>query len=452
MQHETIAAIATAAGGGVGIVRISGKDAINITESIFHGKKSPQDMPGYTGTLGKVHDAQGELDEAVLFVYRAPHSYTGEDCCELSCHGSSYILQRVLAAAVAAGARPAGAGEFTRRALLNGKLTLTQAEAVAGLVAAEGRQSARAALEMRDGLLWRTIDELTEQLTDAASHITAWIDYPEEDVEDVLVCELSHTLQDVQSRLAGLITRYDAGRVLREGISTAIVGRPNVGKSTLMNLLAGCERSIVTEIAGTTRDVIEDSVRLGEIVLRLSDTAGIHNTLDPVEKIGVARSVSRLEQCDLILAIFDGSQPLNDSDVSLLERLDGRLAIGIINKCDLPRAADAECIARHTCRVVSLSAKEGGGVDELSSAIAELAGFEQLQSGGAQLINQRQLSAAVLAVSALEEAQNALSYHQTLDAVSVCMEESIDHLLELTGKRASAEVIDRVFEKFCVGK
>lgn len=451
-DNKTIAAIATGSGGGIGVVRLSGKAALHITDSIFTGKKSPLDMHGYTGTLGRVHDRHGELDEAVLFVYRAPHSYTGEDVCELSCHGGSFILGKVLAAAVEAGAVPAGAGEFTKRAFLNGKLTLTQAEGVAQLVSGESRQAVRAALEAHDGALWRTINGINAGLMDAAAHISAWIDYPEEDVEQVLTCDLSRVLGEAQKRLAALAGDYDRGRLLREGITTAIVGSPNVGKSTLMNLLAGYERSIVTDIAGTTRDVIEDRVRLGELLLCLSDTAGIRNTDDAVEKLGVARSVSRLEQCDLILAIFDGSRPLDDGDKSLLERLDGRLAIGICNKSDLPRAADMETIRRHTCATLEISARDGQGVGELERTIAKLAGMDKLDSGAAMLANSRQLSCAVSALKSLGEALDALSYGQTLDAVSVSLEEAIDSLLELTGKKASAEIIDRVFEQFCVGK
>lgn len=451
-DHKTIAAIATGSGGGIGVVRLSGQNAISITNSIFKGKKSPLEMPGYTGTLGRVRDHQGELDEAVLFVYRAPHSYTGEDVCELNCHGGSFILARVLAAAVEAGAVPAGAGEFTKRAMLNGKLTLTQAESVAELIAGESRQAVRAALEARDGALHRTIQQVTGGLADAAAHISAWIDYPEEDVEQVLACDLSHTLGQAQRELAALAGDYDRGRLIREGITTAIVGSPNVGKSTLMNLLAGYERSIVTDIPGTTRDVIEDRIRLGDLLLNLCDTAGIRSTSDVVEQIGVARSVSRLEQCDLILAIFDGSRPLTESDQSLLERLDGRLALGICNKSDLPRAADMETIRLHTCATLEISAREGQGVQELEQAITQLVGLNRLDSGAAMLANRRQLACVVSAIHALEEALNALSYGQTLDAVSVSLEEAIDALLELTGKKASAEIIDRVFEQFCVGK
>ncbi|MEG1687954.1 MAG: GTPase, partial [Angelakisella sp.] len=293
---------------------------------------------------------------------------------------------------------------------------------------------------------------VTDSLGDGAAHISAWMDYPEEDVEEVLVCQLSQLLTAQQEQLTALVNSFDSGRLLREGISTAIVGSPNVGKSTLMNLLSGSQRSIVTDIPGTTRDVVEERVRLGELLLNLADTAGIHNTDDPVERIGVARSVAKLERCDLVLAVFDGSRPLDSTDLSLLERLEGRAAIGLCNKSDLPQRADLEKIAASTCGVVELSALDGDGVDRLEQAITQVVGIRKLQPGGAQLANQRQLSCVVAAVQALDEALQALSYGQTLDAVSVCMEEAVGALLELTGKQASAEIIDRVFENFCVGK
>lgn len=449
---DTIVAIATGTSGAMGVVRLSGPQALTVAGQLWSGKRTPGQMAGYTAALGRVRDRSGELDEAVLTVFRAPHSYTGEDVCELSCHGSRYLLEQVVAAAIAAGARPAAAGEFTRRALQNGKLTLTEAEAVAELIASESRQAARAALEAKDGLLFRTVGELASRLMDSAAHLAAWIDYPEEDVEAVLLGDLQQSLADAHTRLGGLVERYGAGRLLRAGIATAIVGSPNVGKSTLMNLLAGCQRSIVTDIAGTTRDVIEESVRLGELLLRLSDTAGMRDTADPVEQLGVARSAELLERCDLVLAIFDGSRTLDADDHALLQKLQGRLAIGVLNKSDLPRQADLAAIAAHTRAVVELSAREGDGIERLEAAVAQLVGTEQLAPGSAQLLNDRQLAAVVAAVASLDEGLQALRDGQTLDAVSVCLEECIDALLELTGQRASAEVVDRVFEQFCVGK
>lgn len=451
-ENRTIAAIATGTGGGIGIVRLSGPEAISITGSIFHGKKSIAEMKGYTGALGRVRDDGGELDEAVLFLYRGPHSYTGEDVCELCCHGGSFLLERVLVAAVKAGAVPAAAGEFTKRALQNGKMTLTEAESVAELIAGESRQAVGAALAAMDGALFRGISGITTTLMESAAHISAWIDYPEEDVEEVLSTELSAAMQQCQKKLVELVGGYHSGKLIRDGISAAIVGSPNVGKSTLMNLLAGYEKSIVTDVPGTTRDVIEDRVRLGDLILNLSDTAGIRNTSDVVEKIGVERSVSRLERCDLVLAVFDGAKALTPGDISLLERLDGRLALGLLNKSDLPQAADRGIISAHVCGVLEISAKDGQGVGELETAIKDLVGIHKLENGAAQLQNQRQFGCAVAAINALEQGLEALICGQTLDAVSVSLEEAINALLELTGKNASVEVIDKVFENFCVGK
>ena len=450
--NSTIAAVATGTGGGIGVVRISGEKAIEIADKIWHGRRKVIDMPGYTGALGKVSDKDGELDEAVLFVFRAPRSYTGEDVVELSCHGGAYVLQKVLSAALAAGAMPAGAGEFTKRAFLNGKMTLTQAESVTQLIAGESRQAVTAALHVKDGALFRKIDTITNALIEQATHITAWIDYPEEDVGEVLNSDIDCVVGSAKQQLEILVNDYDKGRLIREGISTAIVGSPNVGKSTLMNLLAGYERSIVTDIAGTTRDVIEDRVRLGELILNISDTAGIRVTEDVVEKIGVERSMTRLKQCDLILAVFDSSVPLTAADITLLEHLDNKLAIGICNKSDLPCQIDREVISQHVQAVVEISAKGGTGIDELTNQITQMVGIANLSNDTVLLANQRQLSCALEAIQALQQSLDSLHLGETLDIVSMSLEEAIDALLSLTGKKASTEVIEQVFEQFCVGK
>lgn len=457
-DNSTIAAIATATGGAIGMLRLSGPDARGVICRAFRpadSSKDPMTMPGYTGCFGHIFDTQGVVDEAVLFIYAAPASYTGEDCAELCCHGGAFVLEKALAALIAAGAVPAGRGEFTRRALMAGKLSLTEAESVADIIASDSRQSLRAALSAKEGALYRRISGVTESLLDLSAHLAAWIDYPEEDVDEVRMAEMEHALSAAQSSLTALISGYDRGRLLREGIATAIVGAVNVGKSTLMNLLAGSQLSIVTDIPGTTRDVVRESIRLGDTLLNLSDTAGLRDTSDTVEKIGVRRSLDTLERCDLILAVFDGSRPLSDKDRELLELLSGRLAIGIINKTDLePRLGEdgAAAIRRHTCEVVELSAATGEGELALSDAVRRVTGLEGLDPAAPMLANARQLACAVAAVKSISEAMEAIAFGQTPDAVSVCVEEAIDSLLELTGKRAGAEIIDRVFENFCVGK
>lgn len=451
-DSRTIVAIATGTGGGIGIVRLSGGAAFQIADQLFLGSRPVAEMRGYTGQLGRVHDGRGDLDQAILFAFHAPYSYTGEDVCEISCHGGAYILERVVQAAVALGAFPAAPGEFTRRALLNGKMTLTEAESVAALIAGESRQAVRAALAAYDGQLYRRINSISTTLLEVGAHLAAWVDFPEEDVETLLQEDLADVLADAHTQLRELAEGYESGRMLREGISTAIVGSPNVGKSTLMNLLAGQEKSIVTPIPGTTRDVVEERIRLGELVLNLCDTAGIRATQDPVEQLGVARSMQRLEQCDLVLAIFDGARPLDSDDLELLRRLEGRMAIGVVNKCDLPRQADLAAIRQNTRAVVELSAKEGQGLEQLAEEIARQAGLECLDGTSGLLQNRRQLACVVTACAALEEGLAALEAGQTLDALSLHLEEAADALLSLTGQKASDEMIDRVFETFCVGK
>lgn len=457
-MRDTIVAIATAVGGGVGMVRLSGEKALAIAGRIFrpvNSAKHPAGMAGYTGAFGRVYAGEQLLDEAVLFVYRAPHSYTGEDVAELCCHGGEFVLSQVLAAAVAAGARPAEAGEYTRRALMNGKMTLTEAESVIDIMAAQNTQSLRAALGAMEGALHREVLAAADTLTDCCAHISAWIDYPEEDVEEVSTPVLLAQLGSVEKTLSRLEQSWQQGQMVRQGISTAIIGSANVGKSTLMNLLSGRERSIVTAIAGTTRDVIEETVRLGELTLRLSDTAGLRESDDPIEQIGVERSRRALEQCDLILAVFDESRPLTAEERQWLPALAGRAAVAVYNKQDLPPVLTAEEKAEIAAVVpasVAVSAAAGTGLHELTGEIRRVVGLSHFDPAAAVIANARQLECITAARRSLREGIEALQAGETLDAVSVCLEQSADALLTLTGRRASAEAIDKVFEQFCVGK
>lgn len=457
-MRDTIVAIATAVGGGVGMVRLSGEKALAVAGRIFrpvNSAKHPAGMAGYTGAFGRVYAGEQLLDEAVLFVYRAPYSYTGEDVAELCCHGGEFVLSQVLAAAVAAGARPAEAGEYTRRALMNGKMTLTEAESVIDIMAAQNTQSLRAALGAMEGALHREVLAAADTLTDCCAHISAWIDYPEEDVEEVSAPVLLAQLGSVEKTLSRLEQSWQQGQMVRQGISTAIIGSANVGKSTLMNLLSGRERSIVTAIAGTTRDVIEETVCLGELTLRLSDTAGLRESDDPIEQIGVERSRRALEQCDLILAVFDESRPLTAEERQWLPALAGRAAVAVYNKQDLPPVLTAEEKAEIAAVVpasVAVSAAAGTGLHELTGEIRRVVGLSHFDPAAAVIANARQLECITAARRSLREGIEALQAGETLDAVSVCLEQSADALLTLTGRRASAEAIDKVFEQFCVGK
>lgn len=455
MSH-VIAAISTPAGAaGLGVVRLSGDDAVAVAAKLFRPIRQERDLTalsGYTAAYGHVYDADGDIDDCVALVFRAPHSYTGEDVVELSCHGGRYILQRVLRACFAAGAKPAAAGEFTRRAFLNGKMDLTGAESVMDLIGAEGQLAARTALAAREGGIYRRLASVKESLLAVAAQFAAYIDYPDEDIPDLEPQVLGETIKNGIATVENLLSTYDAGRILREGIDTAIVGRPNVGKSTLMNLLAGCERSIVTDIAGTTRDVVEETVRLGDVTLRLADTAGIRATDDVVEHVGVSRARSRMEQAALVLAVFDGSEPLTDEDKALAQALQGRTAIAIINKADKPLCIDQDWVYAHFDHVVTLSAKAEEGVADLTAAVAEVTGIAALDAAQPVLSTERQRQCAIDCLACLKEAQGALAAGFTPDAVSVSVDGAINALLELTGERATEAVVEQVFARFCVGK
>ncbi|MBQ9901106.1 MAG: tRNA uridine-5-carboxymethylaminomethyl(34) synthesis GTPase MnmE [Clostridia bacterium] len=454
-MSDTIAAIATPqAAGGIGIVRISGESAIAIADRVF---RAVNGIPltksaGYAAHLGHVRDENETLDEAIALVFRAPKSYTGEDVVELSCHGGLYIIRRVLRAVLSHGARMAEAGEFTRRAFENGKIDLTQAEAVMDIISASGEQAAKAALSVMEGKLAGKINLLKEQLTGYAAHLAAWADYPEEDLIPVDPAKLSFQLEDCACRLRKLIADGDAGRLLRDGVDTVIVGKPNVGKSTLMNCLAGCERSIVTHIAGTTRDIVEDKVLVGDVILNLADTAGIHDTFDPVERIGVARAKSRMNRASLVIAVFDNSLPLDEDDIALIDEIKGLSCVAVINKTDMESRLDVHYIAERISNVIFISAKEESGIEALGQAVAELLGTSSLNPADGILSGERQINCCRNCLQMVEEAREALSMGMTLDAVNVSLDCAIHSLLELTGEKVTEVVTDAVFHRFCVGK
>ena len=454
-MNTTIAAICTAQGeGGIGVIRISGDDSLQIADKVFKNinNKKVADMKGYTAAFGKVCNNGEEIDEAVVLVYRAPHSYTGENVVEISCHGGIFITKQVLRAVLDNGAVPAQAGEFTKRAFLNGKIDLTEAESVIDIISAKSRSAARAALCVKDGALRRKIDKIKEDLLSQAAHLSAWADYPEEDIAEVSDDELFKTFNNAIKILQGLLDTYDSGQAVKQGIDTVIAGRPNVGKSTLMNLLSGYEKSIVTDIPGTTRDVVEDTVVLGDVILRLSDTAGLRDTEDRVEQIGVDRAKKRLEQCGLLLAVFDNNQILNDDDYELIKNAKNATTIAIINKIDLEQKLDTDFINDNFENVVYISAKSGECREELTKAVEKIAGTANLNPSEGILSNERQRLAVANALSSVMEAKSALDAGLTYDAVTVSLEDAISNLLELTGESTSDEVIDRVFHNFCVGK
>lgn len=454
-MSSTIAAISTPqASGGIGIIRISGDEAISVAQKVFKpiSGKNIENMKGYQAAFGYVEHDGVKIDEAVCLVFRAPKSYTGEDVVEISCHGGLYVLQQTLRAVFASGAEPAEAGEFTKRAFLNGKMDLTEAEGVMSIISAHGEQAAKAALNTLDGALSKKISEICHGIIEVCASLGAWVDYPDEDIDEMSRDEIEERLTKAQKSLEALLSRFDAGQAITRGVHTAIVGKPNVGKSTLMNMLTGYERSIVTHIAGTTRDVVEETVRLGDVVLRLADTAGIHDTSDEVESIGVNMAREKLERATLILAVFDSSQALDQQDEKILEYCRGKNCIAVINKSDLEEKLDEEKINAAIETSVKISAESGSGYDELQAAVERILGTDKVDTSSAMLTTERQRRSAVKAEECLSEAISALQLGMTLDAVNVSADCAVQALLELTGERASEAVVDEVFRNFCVGK
>ncbi len=454
-MNNTITAISTPLGiGGISVIRISGNDAVAVADKVFKSVsgKPLNEMKGYTAAYGKIFNNGEQIDEAVATVFLAPHSYTGENVVELSCHGGMYVTSQVLRAVLDNGAVLAEAGEFTKRAFLNGKIDLTESEAVMDIISAKGRAAARSALNIKDGRLRKEIDGVKAQLVNDAAHLSAWADYPEEDIPEVSQANLLERLNNAVNALEKLIKGYDVGRVVKEGVDTLIVGKPNVGKSTLMNLLAGCEKSIVTDIPGTTRDIIQETVVLGNVILLLSDTAGLRDTDNPIEKIGVELAKKRLQSCGLVLAVFDASRQLDDDDFEMLNLLKDVPSVAVINKTDLNSVIDTKYIEGMVDTAVYISASQGKGLDELTAAVEQVTGTADFDENSVILSTERQRTCTVNAINSLKDAVAALEMGMTLDAVTVSLEEAIQSLLELTGERASEVVVHNVFSRFCVGK
>lgn len=452
---SAIAAISTPnAPGGIAVIRISGDTALEIADCVFKsisGKKAC-DMAGYTCSYGAAYDNDERIDDCILTVFRAPNSYTGENVAEISCHGGLYVTKRILRTILANGAESAAAGEFTKRAFINGKIDLTQAEAVMDIISAKGETELKMAEILREGAAFKKSQSVKEKLIKVLGDLAAWADYPEDDIPEVEPDVLKESLTEIRNELSALIKGYDYGRILRDGIDTVIIGRPNVGKSTLFNCLSGCERSIVTDIAGTTRDIIEESVKIGDLTLRLSDTAGIRETDDIIEGIGVDIAYKRLDEAQLIIAVFDGSCPLTEDDISLLERLNGRRVIAVINKSDVELAIDVQKINSYNIQPVFISAKENSGIDEIHTAIENLFEVDEINFESGTAANERQKRCIDMSLQQIDEAINAIDSGIMLDAVTVLLDEAVQYILELTGEKATEAVVDEVFSRFCVGK
>ncbi len=452
---DTIAAISTApSAGGIGIVRISGEKARAVADKVFKSKsgKTVKQTAGYHALYGRVFDGHEPVDEAIALVFASPKSYTGEDVVELSAHGGTVVLRKILRLCVENGARIAQPGEFTKRAFLNGKMDLTEAEAVMDIIGAKSEDAAKAALFAHDGALSRELSDIKEELVGAAAWLGAWADFPEEDIPEVENEQLEKRLEKAKARLASLINSFDAGQIIKNGVDTVIVGRTNAGKSTLMNLLCGRESAIVTDIEGTTRDVITEYVNLGDVVLKISDTAGLRETNDPVEKFGIDRAKKKMGQAQLVIAVFDRSKELSEEDRELIAACKKRPSVAVINKTDLEARLDEQSIRDGFSNTVSLSAKDPDSLGLLKTAIQKIFSLQSFDPSAAMLSNERQLECAKRALKRLEESISALKSGITLDAVSVCIDDCIAAVMELSGERVTEAVADRVFHNFCVGK
>lgn len=450
----TIAAIATPQGeGSIGVIRISGENAIKIADKVFKSKsgKSLANVPGYTALFGDVCSNGEAVDQAVALVFKAPLSFTGEDVVELSCHGGDFVLRKVLRLVLDSGAILAERGEFSRRAFLNGKIDLSQAEAIMDIISADSAEALRASSEALSGAIGKKCLEIKDNLTFAAATIAAFSDFPDEEPEFSGIDKLGKMLADSKTELQKLIDDYDTGRIIKNGIKTVIIGPPNAGKSTLMNLLSGYDRSIVTEIAGTTRDVIEESITLDGISLRLFDTAGIHKTEDEVEKIGVGRTLEHISSADLVLLLLDSTGDVLEQAKEILKNVDNKNVIFVLNKNDIASVSLDKNEYSDFIKV-SMSAKEGTGLKELIEAIKKIVGLENLSGKSAVYLNERQRNCALRALESATLAEQALNSGVTMDAVGVCLDDALAALMEITGERVTVEVANKVFEHFCVGK
>lgn len=454
MSERTIAAIATPLGeGGISVIRISGENAVSVADKCFcslSGKRLCE-IGGYRALFGKVTACDGtELDDAVALVFLAPKSYTGENVVEISVHGGLVSTRRILRRILECGAVLATGGEFTKRAFLNGKLDLTKAESVIGLITARNEAAVKITQSALGGKISRDTEGILSKLLETSASLSVFADYPDEDIPNLNQESFCTMLNECKQKCERLISTYDMGRTIREGINCSIVGKPNVGKSTLMNLLCGCDRSIVTDIAGTTRDIVENTVTVGDVTLNLSDTAGLHETQDVVEKFGVEKTRAQIENSELLLCVFDASSPLDQNDLDLLDSVKGKKCIVVLNKSDLEPKIDASQLDGF--EVVEISAKLGTGYDNLSNKICEACNLHKLSADDTVLISERQLDCVRRALEAVNEALYSMQSGITLDAVGVCIDDATAALLELTGKRVTNEVCDEIFKRFCVGK
>lgn len=456
MLFDTIAAISTPRGeGGIGIVRLSGDSAFEIVEKIFKPKsgKKISELRNFSINYGHIFDGENLVDEVMVSVMKAPNTYTKEDIVEINCHGGLVVTEKILETVLKYGARLSEPGEFTRRAFLNGRIDLTQAEAIIDVIHGKTEKSVSLSLNQLRGDLKEQIEHLKKLVLDVAAHINVVLDYPEEGIDDPLPANLVGNLEEVISTTDRLIKSYDKGKMIKEGIKTAIVGKPNVGKSSLLNSVLKEDRAIVTHVPGTTRDVIEEVVNLKGIPLILVDTAGIRNTDDIVENIGVEKSKKMIEKADLILFVVDGGRPLEAEDFEIHDAIKAEKVIGIINKIDMERKADISKLTKVT-KWIEISAKENLGIDEMEDEIYNhiVDGSIEDSSEKITITNVRHKSALEKTKQYVENMFETINLGLPMDLLAVDIKGALDSLSEVTGEISSEDLLDHIFSNFCVGK
>ena len=456
-MFETIAAISTPRGeGGIGIIRISGDDSFEILNKIFKAKNPNKDLGFYKFNYGFIYDGDHMLDEAMVVRMKGPKTYTCENVVEINCHGGYLVTQKILELVLKKGARHAEKGEFTKRAFMNGRIDLSQAEAVMDIIQGKTEKSISLSLEQLRGDLRDKIQNLKKLLLDVTAHVNVVLDYPEEGIDEPLPAHLRDNLENVHTEINKLINSYDKGKKIKEGIKTAIIGKPNVGKSTLLNSLLKEERAIVTHIPGTTRDIIEEVINVRGIPLVLVDTAGIRETEDLVENIGVEKSKEIIEKSDLILFVLDASRELEKDDHQIIEliRENNKKAIILLNKIDLSRKITRENIDFFDGEILEISAKEETGIEEMEERIYNYILEEDVEDSSEKLVitNIRHKSALEKTKEAVENIFETIDSEMPMDLISVDLKEALDSLSEITGEISSEDILDHVFSNFCVGK
>lgn len=459
MAEDTISAVITALGeGAVGIVRISGADALATAEKIFKSRsgKKLSEYQHHTLVYGHVTDADGTMVDEVLCVYmQAPHSYTAEDVVEIQSHGGIQSLKKILALTYQNGARPAEAGEFTKRAFLNGRIDLTQAEAVMDIIRSRSEASLKLAVRQQNGQLAQELRKLRSKMLDVVINLEAVIDYPEEDIEDVTFDTVTGSIANTAAGIENLLAHAHTGKILREGLRTAIVGRPNVGKSSLLNALLKEERAIVSEYAGTTRDVIEEQLLLDGVPLVLADTAGIRKTEDYVEQIGVEKSRRLLQDAELVICVVDGSEGLTAEDEEILQAASEKPCVIIVNKSDLEIDTTLQQLQERfgIDKVMPLSARTNEGIDRFAAWLKNYVyGSEGTLSDGVYVQNARHEELLRQALQSLQDAQRAAQERLPYDCIVIDVRNAIDLLGEITGDTVQDEIINEIFARFCIGK